>query len=175
LTFEEEIPNNTLQKGTIVFTNRMGGDDLEDDNDTLWMKPVRDDARSNEYYDDDDEEEDSRLNKYAGLGDPNPMKRHALSDDNHNDDNDNDDPNSSNSNSKKRQKKAKKQKNDSSKLVATTSDNPIQILFHIGQSIHEQSCIEQAKYLTTAMRHYTLLSVQNNNNNITTSSLWCHG
>jgi hypothetical protein len=105
----------------------MGGDDLDDDDQLLWIQPVRDSSALEE----DDDADDQKL------------KRPLV-------DNKNDDHHVNNEIDTR--KKVKKETFSSGSLLSTT-----QLLLKVGRTIDQQTNMEQAQFLTTAIRHYTLI------------------
>jgi hypothetical protein len=139
----------------------MGGDDLDDDDDIMWMKPVRGGGLLNDddNDDDDDDDDDDDADKTAH-DTTNPKKRQSQT--NVNDDNTKGDALMNETKSAfiivSSSKKRKKESN-SSNNSHHNHNSPTQLLLQLGRTIHEQSTIEQAKYLTTAIQHYSLLSL----------------
>jgi hypothetical protein len=103
----------------------MGGDDLDDSDDLVWIKPVRGESGI-----DDDSSTDADAS-------PGTQKRALRPDDSS--------PPEEVGNSNK---KARKEPPPLSTQ---------QVLWKAGRNLHQQTNVEQAQFLTTAMRHHALL------------------
>jgi hypothetical protein len=155
----------------------MGGDDLDDDVDTMWMKPVRGGhggaggggGSSDDDDDDDDVTNDMRHDSIENdVLTMNTSKRRITDDSKDmNTITDNDIMNdtalsntgsSTGSSKKGKNKKLKSSLSDNTPRNQMSLSSPTQVLLQLGRTVHEESSMEQAKYLTTAIRHYTLLS-----------------